>query len=61
MLNGLLLHLIVALGEAFDAADSVINEVINQVLISDLLLVDCLAGQPYDNLAVIDVAGLHNF
>ena len=61
MLNGFLLHLIVALGEAFDSSDSIIHEVINQVLIGDLLLVHCLAGQPHDHLAVIDVAGLHDF
>ena len=61
MLNGLLLHLIIALCEAFDASNSVIHEVINEVLIRDLLLVDCLAGEPHDHLAVIDVAGLHDF
>jgi hypothetical protein len=61
MLNGFLLHLIVALGETFDASDSVIHEVINQILIGDLLLVHCLAGQPHDHLAVIDVAGLQHF
>ena len=61
MLNGFLLHLVVALGETFDATNCVIHEVINQVLIGDLLLVDCLAGEPHDHLAVIDVAGLHDF
>jgi hypothetical protein len=60
MLNGLFLYLIVALGETFDATDSVIHKVVYQVLIDDLLLVHYLAGQPHDNLAVIDVAGLHD-
>lgn len=65
MLDGILDDLGIALlvrgsGEALDAANRVVDEVVDQILIGDLLLVDYLRGEPDDDLRVVDEAGLHD-
>ena len=65
MLDGILDNLCIALllrrgGEALDAADCVVDEIVYQILICDLLLVDHLRCEPYYDLRVIDEARLHD-
>jgi predicted nicotinamide N-methyase len=61
VLDCLLLHFLVTLSEALNAAYGIVNQVINQVLIGDLFFVHNLASETHDDLAVINEAGLHYF
>jgi len=60
MLNGLLLHLLIALCEALDSSDRIVDKVVDQIFVRNLLLINHLASEAHYHLAVIDKAGLHD-
>jgi hypothetical protein len=60
MFDSLLLNLLIALCEAFNPSDSVVDKIIYQILISDLLFVHHLTCESHDHLTVINEASLHD-
>lgn len=50
VLDSLSLHLLVALSETLDAANCIINQIVNEIIISNLLLIDYLSSVPHDDL-----------
>jgi hypothetical protein len=50
VLHSLSLHFLITLSETLDAANRVINQIVDEIIIPNLLLIDYLSSVPHDDL-----------